>query len=155
MFSLCNAQPAEKITQFDLISFERTKCYGTCPSYWMDIRSDGSVQYLGKGHVKIQGVAKAKLTPEQIEKLIEAINEVNFFALSDSYPSKENGCERLVTDQPSVVIRIKVAERDKTVNHYHGCLDGSEPRRIYPSNLVEFENKIDKIVGTSRWTGKE
>ena len=152
--SACKTQAAEKITHFDQITFERTICFGPCPMYKLSISPDGRVQYEGNDHVKIKGITKTQISSEQVTKLIEATNAVNFFALRDKYQSTEDGCATVATDSPSVIISIKIGDRQKTVDHYHGCLSDIDPYRVYPSSLVEFENKIDEIVGTSKWTGK-
>ncbi len=152
IISSCKTQ-TEKITHFDLMTMERTVCYGSCPIYKLSIRSNGSVEYDGIDHVKIKGQAKSQISPQQVAQLVEAANAVNFFGLRDKYQRTEDGCKGVATDNPSVIISIKIGEREKTVDHYHGCLAEVDPYRIYPANLVEFEDKIDDIVGTSRWTG--
>jgi Domain of unknown function (DUF6438) len=153
--SACKTQGAEKITHFDLITLERTVCFGSCPIYKLSIRSNGSVEYDGIDHVKIKGQAKTQISPQQVAQLVEAVNAVNFFGLRDKYQRTEDGCKGVATDNPSVIISIKIGDREKTVDHYHGCLAEVDPYRIYPANLVEFEDKIDKTVGTSKWTGKD
>jgi hypothetical protein len=119
----------------------------------LSIWSDGRVEYEGKDHVKMKGLTKSRITFEQTAKLIEAFNGINFFALRDQYQSTQDGCATVATDNPSVIISMKIGSRQKTLTHYHGCLETFEPYRTYPHELVEFEDKIDEIVGTSEWTG--
>jgi len=145
----------EKITHFDLITFERTACFGTCPIYKLSIRSNGSVEYNGIDHVKIKGQSKTQISSQQVAQLLEAFDAVNFFGLRNQYQTTEDGCPSVATDSPSVIISIKIGNQEKTVNHYHGCLTSIDPYRIYPGSLVEFEDKIDKIVGTSKWIGRD
>jgi hypothetical protein len=155
VFLLTTSSCTQKITHFDLITLERTACFGPCPIYKLSIWADGRVQYEGNNNVKIKGVEKTHISSEEIAKITEAFNSINFFALRDQYQSVEDGCKTVATDSPSVIIGIKIGDQQKTVNHYHGCLADVDPYRIYPNNLVEFENKIDEIVGTPRWIGKD
>ena len=56
---------------------------------------------------------------------------------------------------PSAIISIKIDGKEKTVKHYLGCLKSGDPFELFPFALVNLENKIDEIVETNRWVGKE
>lgn len=137
------------ISQFDELTLERTRCYGTCPIYKVRVSGEGQVKYEGIGYVKIIGSATAQLSREQLARVVEAINAVKYFELRDSYASKEDGCASVVTDHPSVITSIAIGGRKKTIRHYYGCA-GAATRA-----LTQFESNLDEIIGTARWVGTD
>ncbi len=151
-------KPAESvlIRDFEHLSFERTGCYGSCPSYRFTISSDGRVRYDGRNHVKEIGERAKYLSALQMSDLVAEINRANFFALRSRYARLEDGCDETWTDHPGVIISIRANGLDKTIHHYLGCRedDGeSGLGDIYPRVLVSFENRVDSIVRTQEWIG--
>lgn len=56
------------------ISYQHTGCYGTCPSYNLHFRSDGSSLWEGKKYCAPEGVAQAQLSMDLLIKLKKSID---------------------------------------------------------------------------------
>ena len=125
-----------------LASLERTACYGRCPIYTVTVLRDGTVLWEGRRFVKVTGKATAKLPAATVTALADAFKKAGFFAFADRYERYD------ITDHPSALTSYSDGTRNKTVHHYHG--DQSAP-----AALDELERRIDELVGTARWIGKE
>lgn len=124
------------------VSLERTACYGRCPIYKVTVLRDGTVLWDGERFVKTTGKATAKLSAPAITELAKAFARADVFALHDKYESYD------VTDNPSAIVSFDDGKRKKTIRHYHG--DSSSPKELY-----ELEDRIDQLLGTARWIGKQ
>jgi len=140
--------------QFDELSMERSGCFGSCPSYTVKVIADGTVIYKGEEWVKDFGERRKRLGPVRIARIRQAIADIDFFNLRDGYESRRDGCALVATDSVLVVLVVKARGVTKTVRHYHGCAapDGRGP---YPRRLTDFEDQIDRIIGTGQWIGLE
>jgi hypothetical protein len=140
--------------QFDEFSIERSGCFGSCPSYTVKVTADGTATYEGEEWVKEFGKRRKRLGPAQMAQIRQAIAEIDFFNLRDSYASRRDGCAMVATDSALVVLVVKARDVTKTVNHYHGCA-AADGRGPYPRRLTDFEDRIDRIIGTREWIGLE
>jgi hypothetical protein len=129
-----------------VITLERTQCFGPCPVYKVTIYDDGKVEYEGKEFVKVKGSAQGQITKEAVHELIRDFEKINYFKLDEGYGEEFNNCPELWTDYPTAITSLKLRDDKKTVRHYLGCR-GS---RVL-DQLVELENKIDRVVNTERW----
>jgi hypothetical protein len=125
-----------------IVSLERTACYGRCPIYKVTVLRDGTVLWEGGRFVKVTGKATAKLPAAAMTDLGKAFARADFFALQDKYESYD------VTDHPSAITSFDDGKRKKTIRHYHGD-------RSAPKMLDELEERIDEIVGTGKWIGRD
>jgi hypothetical protein len=169
LFGSCANMPGPNLEQpiSELaVRMERKGCYGRCPMYILDIQPDGSVKFEGKGYTSTVGTVESKLTRDQLQLLISTIRESDFFAFNNSYVTAADGCPTTATDMPTVTLSVRLDRSRKTVSHYHGCLEISEPQpsdlgkvaraeklQPYPRKLTTLENRIDEIVSTKQWIG--
>jgi hypothetical protein len=126
-----------------LIVMETGACFGTCPMYSLTIHANGAVNYEGLKFVKIEGNRSSRISSDQIQELVSAIENANFFALEDQYVTN-------ATDLPSITLSITMDGREKSIWHYgllncDGELDGA------PKELCELENKIDEVTNSAQW----
>ena len=140
----------ESIPPDTLITLERTICYGTCPSYRLTGSASGAVTFEGREFVRVKGISRLNITDEKVRQLIALFDDAGYFSLKDRYESEKDGCPEVWTDNPSVVVSIRMNGKSKSISHYHGCQAG-DGKSIYPKALAVLEDKIDKIVGTERW----
>lgn len=153
--------PVEQKAPADtLITLERTGCYGFCPSYTLTIAADGTVVFnatsywVGAGEhsrLKKSGTIISKVSQEQIQQLINAFEEANYFSLRDSYTETEDCPGGMSTDLPTAYTSIQINGRRKSISHYYGCMDKGEGTFGYPLQLSKLEFKIDEIVNTKQW----
>jgi hypothetical protein len=123
-----------------LATIERGACFGTCPIYSVTVRSDGTVEYEGRGFVKLAGHATAKLSARELEALRAAFRQADYFTLDEKYDCYE------ITDAPTAVTSFHDAGLEHSVSHYYGC-----PRA--PAKLSQLEARIDAIVHVEKWVG--
>lgn len=133
-----------------LIALKRTSCYGTCPSYRIELRGDGEVSYVGEGDVLLAGSHRWHIDPATIAPLLELFRRANYFTLDGYY-------EYPVSDLPTYITRLKIGERDKFVLNYGGggfgdavastSMPGDWPNM--PPVVSEIERAIDKISGVA------
>jgi hypothetical protein len=136
---------AAPTAEIDSITLERTWCNGTCPIYTVTVRRDGTVTYDGEEYVKVRGHRSRRISSEQFQKLVREIQRIGFFKLKDEYMSKEHpdGSFETVTDLPSAITTVRAGKTRKRIRNYYGG----------PESLAGFENLIDKVAGSSAWTG--
>tara|TARA_Y100000310_G_C20468874_1_gene709003 strand:+ start:203 stop:694 length:492 start_codon:yes stop_codon:yes gene_type:complete len=120
------------------ITLERTACFGSCPVYKLRILGDGSVNYEGEKFVEVVGTRTIKIGESKVKELVDAFYKADYFSLKDSYVGGE-----CATDHPYAMTSIVIGEVTKSVNNYHGCSS--------PDKLVDLEDKIDELVGSSGW----
>jgi Domain of unknown function (DUF6438)/Ankyrin repeat len=135
-----------------LIALKRTSCYGTCPSYRIELRGDGEVSYVGEGNVLVTGSHRWLIDPATIAPLLELFRRANYFALDGYY-------EYPVSDLPTYITRLRIGERDKFVLNYGGggfggavastSVPGDWPDM--PPVVSEIERAIDKISGVATY----
>lgn len=76
--------------KIEKIEFFTTSCYGTCPVYDLDIKSDKSAVFNAKRFNEINsrevtGVYKTIITDKEYFKIIELINYIDFVNLENKY----------------------------------------------------------------------
>jgi hypothetical protein len=97
------ATPATKPTAAEagpVITFERTPCFGTCPSYAMQVYADGRVTYEGRRFVPKEGKQDLKLPAATVADLLRQAKESHFESFEARYSSG-------TTDLPSAIIGVK------------------------------------------------
>ena len=132
---------AQKSSSDPVITLERTVCYGTCPSYSLQIYEDGRVVYEGKEFVKKTGLAEGRIEKKAVEDLVAEFIKLNYFGLK-----KKPDCPNSWTDFPSTMTSLNWHGRHNAVDHYQGC-EGSDLLK----ELTKLENKVDEVVNTAQW----
>jgi hypothetical protein len=113
------------------ISLVRTGCYGSCPSYKVVIKGDGTVTYEGNSFVAISGSHRGSISHVKLLELLEAFRAADFLSLSTAY--------RLgATDLPTYRISIAFDSVNKSVEDYAGEQVGM------PLAVSELEDLIVK-----------
>mgnify|MGYP001333116729 CR=1 FL=1 len=118
-----------------VIRFERTACFGSCPSYILTIHQDGKAKYEGLEWAPRKGLFKAEIDQEIIDSIRRKAEEIGFFSLQDVYDNE------YITDLPSAITTLKSIKYFKTVvNRYQG-----------PETLRTFERFIDEQINEVKW----
>jgi len=120
---------------------DRTVCYGTCPSYKLTIKADGSVVFEGREFVKQKGIVKSQISQEQLRALLVEFGQNKILLFTRQVYKRGRWLRSVATDNPTTTTSILINGKSKKVQHYHGCR-GS---RVL-EDLTKFENKIDEIV---------
>lgn len=126
------------------IRFERTHCYGSCPSYTLTIHGNGLVQYEGKDNVQTKGAKEGKMEATAIKALLVEFAKAKFLSMPN-YLLEKCTCRRC-TDMPSAFTEIVVSGVTHRVKHDYGC--GCAPKELFT-----LESAIDKGAKVEQWTG--
>ncbi|MGB8646519.1 MAG: DUF6438 domain-containing protein [Anaerolineae bacterium] len=110
----------------------------TGPGYDLMVNGDGMVVFNRKPRFGMTNSITTTITPDQVQALVTAFQEADYFSLADYYS------EIAYTDWPIVTTSWAIDGRSKTIVHY--IADQSTPKK-----LTELENKINAIIGTSQW----
>jgi len=102
------------------ITLSRSGCYGSCPTYEVEIHGDGSVLYDGKANVATKGRHTGKISHASLMELVGAFRKADYFSLADGYVSG-------VTDMPTCASSISFDEQSKSVLDYLGRRLGMPP----------------------------
>jgi ankyrin repeat protein len=120
------------------ISLIRTRCFGTCPSYQVEVDGSGAVEFHGGDFVLIPGRHTAHVPEASVRALLEAFQRAHYFSVKDSYVAS-------VTDYPTYITSLSIDGRSKKVIDYAG------ERAGMPDSIRILEKKIDEVAGTERW----
>lgn len=127
------------------ISLNRSGCWGPCPVYVLNIYSDGTVVFEGDKYVREKGVAKGKISQQQLKMLIAEFQAVDFLSLKDTEQYGEK-CPPSGSDAGRVVISLSYNGEAKSLCHeYTYASTGTLAK------LIALERLIDKVTNTEQW----
>jgi ankyrin repeat protein len=121
------------------IALSRTGCFGTCPSYSVEVHGDGTVLYDGGSFVAITGSHRASVSRDVVSEMVEAFRSVDYFSLKNKYMWG-------ATDLPTYKTSISIDGKTKEVVDYAGQKVGM------PESVTRLEETIDRLSGVERWT---
>jgi hypothetical protein len=129
VFAPAMAQPNQNV-----ITLERTTCFGSCPPYLLRIDSSGAVSFRQGPPSNRREERTSKVTTDQFQDLIAGFTAIHFFDLNDLYrPTYEDG--------PTTYIGLTLDGMAKRVTHSN----------IAPPGLEELERKIERTTNVHRW----
>ncbi len=120
------------------MGLKRTECFGPCPSYSVEVRGDGEVEFNGENNVLITGRHHSQISKEAVVNLVGAYRRASYFSLNDRY-------RYLVTDNPTYTTWIEFDDQKKSVMDYVGLRAGM------PEVVQDLERTLDEIAGTEKW----
>ena len=115
-------------------SIERTPCYGTCPTYSINIYKSGYVIYEGIRFVDRLGTYSSRISERKIQSIISKANEIGYFDMNEVYDSP-------VTDLPSTITYLSVNGQKKRI----------KDRVRGPERLKEYEKFFDSVFEDMVW----
>jgi hypothetical protein len=118
------------------ITLKRTRCYGTCPAY--EVQIDGNGDVLFNETFPEERQRRRHISRKELEGLVEVFRKANYFSLDREYRFG-------VTDLPTFVTSISIDGRSTSVEDYGGMVAGM------PASVREVEEAIDEIAGTREW----
>ena len=129
----CRASKEEVDTSV-VISMQKTKCFGACPVYTIDIYESGVVYFNGRENVDKLGEFKIKLSRKELQRLINIFNDYEFFNFEDRYVTDAK-------DLPTTYIYFSHNGRRKRVMDYDGA----------PPELKKLENEVAQLIRIPKW----
>lgn len=120
------------------ITLDRTECFGTCPSYRVEIRGDGLVTYTGRRHVDVEGEHVYKVPQVDVARLIASLSTKDIWSLRSEYVAR-------ITDMPGAQLTIQIGTETHSLKDYVGRYAGM------PRAVNDFEQEIDNVAQTRMW----
>jgi hypothetical protein len=118
------------------IKLTRTRCFGTCAAYELEIDGNGNVVF--EGEYPVSAERRGFVSQAALEGLVDKFRTANYFSLCPSY--------RLgATDLPAFTTSISIDGKSMSVQDYGGFQVGM------PVSVREIEDAIDEAAGTSKW----
>ena len=126
-----------------LAKVERSGCPGACPVFSLTVFFDGSAIYQGEAHTVVSGEKEFSLTKDQLSQVRSVFTRKGFLIMNGQC------CECIdVSGAPSTRIIYQGNGPYKSINRYHGCLNG------WSRNLENLEAEILEITGVGAWVGE-
>ena len=130
----------------ELITLQRTQCFGTCPAYRVSVARGGVVRFQSFNPGD-STAATARIDAAGFEALVREAERIGFHSLPGLIERDPEICGPWATDHPSATVTIHGSAGTKSVSDYHGCHGKSE--RL--AALRRFEDRIDRVAGSARW----
>ncbi len=115
------------------------------------ILSDGTVLVEGQTFDFDIGRIKMRISPEEMKKLIDGFDRINFFYLNDRYYDRTDGCLHIGTACTFIAITTSATlnGKSKSITRLpYECLENDcSP---YPRELVALEKEIEGAVDLKR-----
>lgn len=127
--------PAAPVNPVVVLFYERTPCFGMCPSFNLTVYSNGKATYEGKNLVEHIGFYQSQWDAAALQNIMAAAEKINYFSLADKYDQQG------VTDLPTVRTRLlKDGNLKEVANRYKG-----------PKELQSLYQAIDDQIKLSDW----
>ena len=121
-----------------VITFERTACFGTCPSYVMQAYADGRVAYEGRRFVSMEGKKDLKLPAATVADMLQQAKNAHFETFEQQYSSG-------ATDVPSTIVTIR--QPDGTFKKV--TVEGNPPENVREL-FTYFSSQFDALAQLKR-----
>jgi TonB family protein len=127
---LCLGHFASGQSKITSLIMERTSCFGKCPAYQVEIKSNGDVFYLGIKDAEFDGSIKGKLSMAEFAKLKNKYMKYEFLKLPSQYKVK-------ASDLSKVHLTMTVNGKTKSIRNAN---EG-------PQYLIDLAEDIQTLVG--------
>lgn len=128
----CSAAQNSKQKQPDapFLLFQKTPCFGICPSYEATIHENGSIRYVGWEHVPVIDTVTFQFSPEEMKELRQEVERLDYPSLKDTYLTDWS-------DMPSTISTFyKSGKEVKRVKHQEGG----------PQSLLDFQENLHQRI---------
>ncbi|MDR3724155.1 MAG: DUF6438 domain-containing protein [Terracidiphilus sp.] len=130
--------PAVKPDSVVSIALSKTECYGTCPSFTVELKTTSGIAYFGRSFVVKKGVYEEKADPDAIRALAKKFVAADFYSMDDEYHAR-------VTDLPTTTLSITIDGREKHIEDYVGLRVGM------PAVVKDLEDDVYEFSGARKW----
>ena len=129
--------PTVPLSQVRII-LVRSGCYGTCPSYSVEVRGDGTALHKGLGFVDVEGEHHHRVPVADVAALVESARAKDLWSMRTSYRAP-------ITDNPTYVLVLDMGGQVRRIEDYVGGMVGM------PAVISEFEDEVDKVARSEMW----
>jgi hypothetical protein len=114
-----------------LLYYQKSACFGFCPTYNYTIYQTGMIKYEGIQHVDVIGTQYGLITDTWWKEVLTQIQQIHFFELANVYPLDE---KMYIPDLPNTLIVVKEFGKRKAIIDNHNA----------PKELKEFEALLEQ-----------
>lgn len=118
-----------------VLVFQRTPCFGKCPTYTATVFRNGRVEYLGERWVPVLGKHTTQLPAATVTEMLAAARRIDFNSLPPQFTGN-------VSDLPGVIIAVY-----QPGQHVHRV----EGNQNMPENLQGYitylRSQLDPVAG--------
>ena len=118
-------------------SLQRSPCFGFCPTFKMEVFSDGKAVYRGMAHVTRMGNYTAQVDAAFIKRIEDKALSIKYLSLFDHYPTGDIA----VSDVPTVTSYVRIGKDGKRITNNY------DP----PKALTEFEQWLEAQFDGLNW----
>lgn len=136
----CSDKTTDSETIQWVFKLSRTRCYGVCPIYSLEISSNGMIKYEGIKYVTLDTTITLQISEKTIQELYNLFKASDYFSFDTTYVNIS------MTDMPSVITSLKFGNKNKRIEHYLGDLNA-------PPELSDLEITVEEILETVKFTG--
>jgi hypothetical protein len=137
-FVFYNRNKLMSFVDFKKITFISSTCFGTCPSFSLEINRDGTVFYQGRIYAKKHtGNFKGKISDKEMYKLHKLMNRSQLMAINEKWNQSTKP-----VDKPrfNYIVELKNGELiEVSTNDQHPILDKISNYFISIPEIVELE----------------
>jgi hypothetical protein len=114
------------------IRLQRSGCFGTCPSYSVDILGDGRVRYVGRNFVSVEGAHEFRIPQTAVADLVAHARALDIWSMEPAYRAP-------ITDNPTYRVQLDLGDASHAIEDYVGEKAGMPPE------VTQFEDEIDRV----------
>jgi len=144
LFLMVCIQKSLASENYEVLTFSRSACFGSCPTYSVDFYSDGLMVFKGKKYTSFIGIKRIQLNPELFISLKTTFKEAT------SKPIDYFGCKSFATDHPTVTITLLESGKYSAAEHNYGCTGYEGEKR-----LLQLVEKVQKMLPINEWIKKK
>lgn len=134
-----DAQSSTKIPSDFFLAINHEGGKGPFPIYRIYVDANGVVQYQGESEVENIGRFQKKITTQQMQALMAAVDKADFWSMDEAYNDPN------IMDLPSCTTEVTFnGKSHKVVNRYRA-----------PSALINLEKELEKIIGKEGYKSLE
>lgn len=94
------------------IVMDRTACFGTCPTYRLEVNKDGKVIFKSWAFTEYEGTYEKKFAPEKVAALFKQFDDYKVDTCAEEYTS-------LIADVPGIMYYIQYPKKEKKIMNAH------------------------------------
>lgn len=125
---------------YTYLKMHRTACFGKCPSYAIELNSNGTVAYTGYGDVKYIGTYTRQMNESKVNALLDEAYKYRIDTCQENY-------RLMIADIPGINYEYTYKGEKHQIRHAH----------FGPDFLQKLAKDIDSEIGEpgSGWIRKE
>lgn len=130
----CKSARQSKSDLPPIVMFEKTECFGTCPSYAFKAYPDGRATFTGRKYVDLIGEYETTLSKAQLDSLGNLFEAADYFKFANVYSAN-------IEDRPTVYLYYDNGRQNSKVTDYYGA----------PQRLKELEQAVEEFIFGLDW----